>query len=150
MDQFQNGQYPNDQSYPTPDPQNSEYPVPEYPVPDYPIPEYPAPEYPAPQYVTPEYPTYNYPTPPPQPQKSNTLCVAALIAGIAGFFINPLYIVSIAAVVLGIIGIANKSDGKTMAIAGICLGGVSLVSQFTLDLLLTIFSMGMGACTFCI
>ena len=33
-----------------------------------------------------------------------TVCLLALIFGISGFLINPLYLVSIAAIVLGIVG----------------------------------------------
>ena len=65
-----------------------------------------------------------------QPQESKGLSIAALCCGIFGFvgcFINTwvALILSIAAIVLGVLG--RKKAGKGMATAGMVLGIVSIV-----------------------
>ena len=65
----------------------------------------------------------------PGPQQTNGLAVASLICGIVSFCIPILG--SIAAIVLGILGLGKTKDprvgGKGMAITGIVLGGVSVL-----------------------
>ena len=77
------------------------------------------------------------------------LCMASLILGIIGFFINPLYILSILAIVFGIIGMNSTSANADKAKVGLILGIASLCLQFIVDLLLTIFTFGMGGVSFC-
>lgn len=74
----------------------------------------------------------------PQPQKESGMGIAALVLGICGFFINPFSICSILAIVFGIIGACKSNCKKGCAIAGIILGGVSLVW----DLILTVLTGG--------
>ncbi len=73
-----------------------------------------------------------------QPPKNSPsgVSIASLCCGIAGFCINPFYLVNLAAIVTGIIGLASK-DGKPkgMAIAGLCLGVFGAMCQFVVDLL---------------
>ncbi len=64
--------------------------------------------------------------------KSNGLAVGSLVAGIVSFIFNPILLVSIAAIVLGVIARGKiKKDpglkGNGMATAGIILGVVSVV-----------------------
>lgn len=65
-------------------------------------------------------------------QKTNPLAIGSLVCGIVGFIINPLTIVSIVAIVLGIIARNQiKRDpsvkGKGMATAGLILGIIGFV-----------------------
>ena len=77
------------------------------------------------------------------PEK-NTIALVAMILGIVGFLLDPLYLVSVAAIILGIIGVCKKNAPRRgMAIAGIILGGVSMACQMLVDTLLTIFT-GIG------
>ncbi len=74
----------------------------------------------------------------------NTIALVGMILGIVGFFLNPLYLVSVAAIILSIIGVCKKNAPRRgMAIAGIILGGVSMACQGIVDFLLTIFT-GIG------
>lgn len=79
---------------------------------------------------------YNYT---PGPQKESGLGIAGLVLGICAFFINPLTICSILAIVFGIIGVCKKDCRKGCSIAAIILGGVTIFW----DLFLTIFSGGL-------
>lgn len=82
----------------------------------------------------------------PEPQKNSGMGIASLVVGICAFFINPLYICSLLAVIFGIIGVNVKGSKKGCAIAGIICGGaaiiVHIIFDFTIGLLfggLTIF-----------
>ncbi len=72
-----------------------------------------------------------------QPQNTASgVSIASLCCGIAGFCINPFYLVNLAAIVTGIIGIAQAGNKpKGMAIAGLALGVVGAMCQFVVDLL---------------
>lgn len=92
--------------------------------------------------------TPTYQTPLPQPYygapvpAKNAQAVAALVLGIVGFVLTPIPlfiglflggIPDILAVIFGILGIvrANKTGiGKGMAIAGLVLGGLGVLSTF--------------------
>lgn len=88
--------------------------------------------------------------PPQAPQKqSNGCAVASLVCGIIAFLcFNPMYLISITAIVLGIVGVSKHDSSKGMATAGIILGAVSIVTSFIMDLIVTIFSFGLGFFTF--
>lgn len=73
--------------------------------------------------------------------------IAALILGILAFFVNPCYLCSIFAVVLGAVGM--RGPYRTLGTVGMILGIASAVVQLGMDILITIFSFGMGAFTFC-
>jgi hypothetical protein len=87
----------------------------------------------------------------PEPKKKESgVGLASVICGGVAFLFNPLYLVSLAAVILGIIGIAKaNSRPKTMAIVGLCLGGALIVLGIVWDVLITIFSAGIGIFSFC-
>ena len=70
-----------------------------------------------------------------------TVCLLAMILGIVSFFINPLYLVSIAAIVLGIIGHVKSFAYKNWAIAGWICGGAGLIVQIFVDIFCT-FGLG--------
>jgi len=72
-----------------------------------------------------------------QPQNTASgVSIASLCCGIAGFCINPFYLVNLAAIITGIIGIAQAGNKpKGMAIAGLCLGVAGAMCQFVVDLL---------------
>lgn len=87
---------------------------------------------------------YNYE---PMPENSNQyagLALASMIVGICAFFINTLYIVSLVAVVLGIVALAKHTSKKGFAITGLICGGVSLMSQFIVDIILIPFTFGLS------
>jgi len=85
----------------------------------------------------------NYYAPQPPQKKSNGCSVASLVCGIIAFLcFNPLYLVSIAAIVLGAVGISKHDDSKGMAVTGLIIGVVSIVTSFIIDLCLSIFTMG--------
>ena len=102
---------------------------------------------------------YNVPQPyiPPQqyyaaPQYDTSkdgICMAGLILGIVAFFINPLYIVSILAIIFGAMGMNSRSINASKAKVGLILGIASIGAQFVFDLLITIFTFGMGGISFC-
>ena len=101
--------------------------------------------YPVPQYTT---PNTNY-----QPYTQNPQAVGddykvvsllALIFGIVAFFLNPLYSLSIAAIVLGIIAHVKSINFKTRGMAGWILGIISFVLQIIVDIFCTF-----GAGIFC-
>lgn len=81
------------------------------------------------------YDPYSYT---PAPTQQSGMGIASLILGICGFFINPLAICSILAIIFGIIGVCKKNFNKGCAIAGLILGGIGILW----DLFLTIFSGG--------
>ena len=85
------------------------------------------------------------PTPPPT-QPTSGLCLAALICGIAGFLFNPMYLVSIAALVCGIIALVQHANPRGMALAGTICGGCALVLQFIVDCILSVFTFGASFC----
>jgi len=67
----------------------------------------------------------NYYAPQPPQKKSNGCSVASLVCGIIAFLcFNPLYLVSIAAIVLGAVGISKHDDSKGMAVTGLIIGVV--------------------------
>lgn len=90
---------------------------------------------------------YNYQS--PAVDTKDGLCVAALVLGIVGFFMNPVYACSILAVIFGVIGIKANGPKNTLAKAGLGLGIGSFVVQFGMDVLITILTFGMGAFSFC-
>lgn len=77
-----------------------------------------------------------------QEEPKKGLSVASLVCGIISYFCcNPLYLVSIAAVILGIVALCKK-ESKGMAIAGLVLGGMSILVCFIVDLCLIPFTFG--------
>ena len=77
------------------------------------------------------------------------VCVLALVFGLLGFFFNPLYLVSIAAIVLGIIGHVNNGSKKSLAMVGWILGIASLVIQLFFDFVCAAATCGWGSIVFC-
>ena len=73
----------------------------------------------------------------PIPQK-NGLCTAALVLGIASFFVDPMYLVSLTGLILGIVGITRKPTptNKSCGVWGIILSSCGFVVQLILDILL--------------
>lgn len=79
----------------------------------------------------------------PVEKKSNGVAIAALVCGIVSLCCcNPLYLVSLLAVILGIIGVANNNGGKGMAITGIILGIVAVCLGILLDIILLPLTFG--------
>ncbi len=76
------------------------------------------------------------------------VCTWALVCGIVAFFCNPLYLMPLAAIILGIIGIVNGGSKKGMAIAGLICGIIAIPVQITLDLIvsgsMTVLTLGYG------
>ena len=66
--------------------------------------------------------------------------------------LETLYMVGsscVLAIVFGAVGMGKNSSKQSMAKAGLICGVSALAWQFVLDLLLTIFSFGMGGVSFC-
>ena len=79
----------------------------------------------------------------PKPKK-NGWAIAALVCGIVSLCCcNPMYMVSLAAVITGIVGLMGNKGSKGMAITGIVLGGVSLIIVVILEFVFGFLSMGL-------
>lgn len=83
----------------------------------------------------------NYGTPVKQ---SNTVCIVALICGIVAFLFNPMYLVSVSAVITGIVGMTGNRDSKGLAITGLILGIVAFLFQVVVDIILSFFTFGLS------
>ncbi|MBQ7765621.1 MAG: DUF4190 domain-containing protein [Lachnospiraceae bacterium] len=79
---------------------------------------------------------YNYT---PGPQSESGMGIASMVLGICAFFINPFALCSVLAIIFGIIGACKQNAKKGCAIAGIILGGITIIWDF----ILTIFSGGL-------
>ena len=80
----------------------------------------------------------------PKPQK-NGWAIAALVCGIVSLCCcNPMYMVSLAAIITGIIGLMGDKGSKGMAIAGIVLGGVSALIGVVVDIITLPLTFGTG------
>lgn len=123
------GQTPNNQQAP-----NAQYQAPR--------------QYQNPPYAAPQQPRYNVVYQQPVVQPSSGAATAALICGILAFVVNPMYIVSFIAIITGFVGNSKKYSNKGLAVAGLILGFLSLATQLVVDLLVTIFSFGMGFISF--
>jgi hypothetical protein len=78
----------------------------------------------------------------PKPKK-NGWAIASLVCGIVSLCCcNPMYMVSLAAVITGIVGLMGNKGSKGMAITGIVLGGVAVLVGIVLDILLLPFTFG--------
>lgn|GEM_PF-5425710 len=73
-----------------------------------------------------------------------TVCTLSLVLGIVAFFCNPLYLMPIAAIVLGIVGIVNGGSKKGLAIAGLICGVLAIPAQVIADTILSVATMGIG------
>lgn len=94
-----------------------------------------------------QQPDYTYQN--PVADTKDGLCIAALVLGIVGFFLNPIYACSVLAIIFGAIGMKPNGPKSNMAKAGLGLGIGSLVLQFGMDLLITICTFGAGFFSFC-
>ena len=81
---------------------------------------------------------------PPRPRGGKGLAIAALVVGIAAFlgaFIPVLnyavFVPAVVAVVLGIVSLVRRMDGKPLAVSGIVLGGVGFVLSIVLAIVYT-------------
>lgn len=73
--------------------------------------------------------------------KGKGMCIASLVCSLVAFFVcDPLCLVSITAVILGIVGVCGNYEGKGMAIAGICIGAFDLLTE----VILAIFTFGIS------
>ncbi len=76
-----------------------------------------------------------------------SVSIMAFVFGLVGFIFNPLYLISLAAIILGIIGQINNISKKSLAIAGWILGIVSLICQLAFDFICAASTCGVGAIT---
>ena len=94
------------------------------------------------QYQQQQQQTY-YQNPQPQPVYNNapqggdfkTVCILALIFGCVAIVFDPFYLLSIAAIILGVVGHVNSKYSKNLAIAGWILGIISICIQVPIDIL---------------
>ncbi len=79
------------------------------------------------------------------PQKASGVSVASLVCALVAFVFNPLSLLHIVAIILGIVGCATANGRpKGIAIAGIILGCVCIVWQGILDIVLAMFTFGLS------
>lgn len=79
-----------------------------------------------------------------QQKRINGWAIAALICGLVSLLVtNPLYLVSLAAIILGIVGL-TRASGKGMAVAGIITGGVAVVCGILWDIIMLPITFGLG------
>ncbi|MCR5208643.1 MAG: zinc-ribbon domain-containing protein [Lachnospiraceae bacterium] len=77
----------------------------------------------------------------PAPKKDlTTVCTLALVFGIIGFFCDPLYIITTAAFILGIIGLVNNGSKKGFALAGL----ICSICACCLQVIIDICTLGIG------
>ncbi|MCR5598187.1 MAG: zinc-ribbon domain-containing protein [Lachnospiraceae bacterium] len=82
---------------------------------------------------------------PSQGDDGATVCILSMVFGIMSFGIQCCYLIPIAAIVLGIIGLSkNSGSHKGFAIAGIICGSLAAVAWFIVDIILAIPTMGMS------
>lgn len=74
-----------------------------------------------------------------------SVSIMAFVFGLVGFVLNPLYLISLAAIILGIIGQINNVSKRSLAIAGWILGIISLFCQLAFDLICAASTCGVGA-----
>ena len=89
-------------------------------------------------YGQPNYGQQNYYT--PEKKDQTTVCILALVFGITSFVCDPFYAFTMAAIVLGIVGIVNNGSKKGLAIAGLVCAICAIPVQFIIDLC----TMGIG------
>lgn len=82
------------------------------------------------------------PRPVVQPKKTNEMCIIGLAVAAFSFLFNGYGIVSIAGLVLSIIGLKDckkkNEDGKTIAIIGICISAVTILLA-VVNIILSVF-----------
>lgn len=89
-------------------------------------------------YGQPNYGQPNYYA--PEKKDQTTVCILALVFGITSFVCDPFYAFTMAAIVLGIVGIVNNGSKKGLAIAGLVCAICAIPVQFIIDLC----TMGIG------
>ncbi len=78
---------------------------------------------------------------PPMQEENTTVCILSLVFGILSIIgCNCCYLFSIAAIVLGIVGIVQGGSKKGMAIAGLICGALGLVIWPIIDTILAPFT----------
>lgn len=90
------------------------------------------------------------------PQNNNAvgsksgLCTAALIIAIVSLFIDPLYLTTTVAAIIGIVALCQKPypSNRNLAIAGCIVTPIAFLIQLTLDICLSVFTLGFGAISF--
>ena len=88
------------------------------------------------------------------PQENNKdtkdgLCITSLVLGIVGFLVNPLYIVSVLAIIFGAVGMNANGPQANKAKVGLILGIIAVCLQVIVDFILTILTAGAGGVSFC-
>lgn len=80
------------------------------------------------------------------------MAIAALICGIVSLLgcFNPFYLVSITAIVLGIIALNRQNESKGMALAGLITGGLAMIIWPAIEIVFSLFTGGLGLLTMCI
>ena len=69
-------------------------------------------------------------------KQSSVVCIISLICGIIAFPYNPLYLMSVGALVTGIIGLTGYRDSKILAVIGLILSVASFVVHLVVDFLI--------------
>lgn len=95
---------------------------------------------------TPNYNTYSSDTYYAETQKSpcSWACIAGFVLSLVGFIFNPLGLVSIIALIFGIIGHSHKGPKMGFGIAAWIIAIISFLCQLIVDSIITLFSFGLG------
>lgn len=75
-------------------------------------------------------------------RKYSGVCIAAFVCALVSIFINPVYLVSVAAIILGIIGLSKHLYPKGFALTGVIVGSITLLTC-VVDVILSIVTFGM-------
>ena len=95
-------------------------------------------------YNQPPQPQPYYQQPPVQQKSTNGVGVASFVCGLICFLCNPFYLICLAAVILGIVGLCQAGKPKGLAAAGLILGIFGTITQVILDLVLSVFTLGLS------
>lgn len=76
--------------------------------------------------------------------KKSGLCIAALVCGLVSILLNPMYLVSLAAIILGAIGLGKSMNPKGFALTGVIAGAATLLFGCLFDTLISLLTMGLG------
>ena len=90
---------------------------------------------------------YQYTPMPPQMQekKSGAINITSFVMSLISLLCcNPLYMLSIAAIITGIVGIVTGADKKGLGIAGLVIGFIAVAWGVLLDALLFPLTFGMS------
>lgn len=77
-------------------------------------------------------------------EKASPVALISFICGlVSAVCLNPCYLTSVAAIVLGIVGLAKNKNPKWMSITGIAVGAGAIIVWLILDTIMAPFTLGL-------